>query len=278
MAKDLQVIKYEGDNTELFKRISADGLEPDARIVVPETHNAIFIKDGILMDTLQSGSYEIFEEKSKRKCKNVSVEVIYLSKTARLKVMWGTKTRFSFRDPETDVPVKVGAHGEFEVQISNPRKAYMVLIGAEDEYTVQDLKERLATRMLSKVEPAIAGAMRSGGLTFDRMSEHKDEIAQSVLPVLSKMFEEDYGLKMFSFTIASVVISDEDIAAIEDARKNVSHRAAGICPYCGAPYSAGDKFCSACGKPVSAKKACPKCGKLNEGGAKFCSDCGEKLD
>ena len=65
MAKDLQVIKYEGDNTELFKRISADGLEPDARIVVPETHNAIFIKDGILMDTLQSGSYEIFEEKSK---------------------------------------------------------------------------------------------------------------------------------------------------------------------------------------------------------------------
>ena len=278
MAKDLQVIKYEGDNTELFKRISADGLEPDARIVVPETHNAIFIKDGILMDTLQSGSYEIFEEKSKRKCKNVSVEVIYLSKTARLKVMWGTKTRFSFRDPETDVPVKVGAHGEFEVQISNPRKAYMVLIGAEDEYTVQDLKERLATRMLSKVEPAIAGAMRSGGLTFDRMSEHKDEIAQSVLPVLSKMFEEDYGLKMFSFTIASVVISDEDIAAIGDARKNVSHRAAGICPYCGAPYSAGDKFCSACGKPVSAKKACPKCGKLNEGGAKFCSACGEKLD
>ena len=274
MAKDLQVIKYEGDNTELFKRISADGLEPDARIVVPETHNAIFIKDGILMDTLQSGSYEIFEEKSKRKCKNVSVEVIYLSKTARLKVMWGTKTRFSFRDPETDVPVKVGAHGEFEVQISNPRKAYMVLIGAEDEYTVQDLKERLATRMLSKVEPAIAGAMRSGGLTFDRMSEHKDEIAQSVLPVLSKMFEEDYGLKMFSFTIASVVISDEDIAAIEEARKG-RHISAGICPYCGAPYSAGDKFCSACGKPVSAKKTCPKCGKLNEGGAKFCSACGE---
>ena len=275
MAKDLQVIKYEGDNTELFKRISADGLEPDARIVVPETHNAIFIKDGILMDTLQSGSYEIFEEKSKRKCKNVSVEVIYLSKTARLKVMWGTKTRFSFRDPETDVPVKVGAHGEFEVQISNPRKAYMVLIGAEDEYTVQDLKERLATRMLSKVEPAIAGAMRSGGLTFDRMSEHKDEIAQSVLPVLSKMFEEDYGLKMFSFTIASVVISDEDIAAIRAARAE-GRANAGLCPHCGAPYSAGDKFCAACGRPVGGK-LCKKCGKLNEDDANYCSSCGEKL-
>ena len=116
MAKELQVIKYEGDNTELFKRISAEGLEPDAKLVVPETHNAILIKDGVLMDTLNSGSYEIFDQSSRRKSKNVLVEVIYLSKTARLNVLWGTKSRFCFRDPETDVPVKVGAHGEFEVQ------------------------------------------------------------------------------------------------------------------------------------------------------------------
>ena len=52
MAKELQVIKYEGDNTELFKRISAEGLEPDAKLVVPETHNAILIKDGVLMLSL----------------------------------------------------------------------------------------------------------------------------------------------------------------------------------------------------------------------------------
>ena len=269
------VIKYTGDNTELFRRVPAENLDPDARIIVPETHNAIFIKDGILMDTLNSGSYEVFEDKSRRKCKNSAVEVIYLSKTARLKVMWGTKTRFDFRDPETDVPVKLGAHGEFEVQISKPRKAYMVLIGAEDQFTVQDLKERLSTRMMSKVEPAIARAMREGGISFDRVSEHKDEIARAVLPELSKMFEEDYGLKIFSFTIASVVISDEDIAAIRAARAE-GRANAGVCPHCGAPYSAGDKFCAACGRPVGGK-LCKKCGKLNDIGAKFCSDCGTKF-
>ncbi len=277
MSKEIQVIKYEGDNSELFKRISADGLDPEAKLIVPETHNAILIKDGVLMDTLNSGSYDIFEEKSAKKCRNVSVEVIFLSKTARLKVMWGTKTRFDFRDVETDVPVKVGAHGEFEVQISNPRKAYMVLIGAEKTFTVQDLKDRLAARMMSKVEPAIARAMRSGGITFDRMSEHKDEIAQSVLPVLSKMFEDDYGLKIFSFTIASVVISDEDIAAIEAARSG-GRKAAGVCACCGAPYREGDKFCSSCGSPLGGRKLCKNCGKLNEADALFCSSCGKKLD
>lgn len=274
MAKQIQVIRYDGDNTELFKRICADGLEPDAKLVVPETHNAILIKDGVLMDTLNSGSYDIFEEKSK-KCRNVSVEVIFLSKTARLKVMWGTKTRFDFRDPETDVPVKVGAHGEFEVQISNPRKAYMVLIGAENDFTVQDLKDRLSVRMMSKVEPAMARAMREGSISFDRISENKDVIAAAVLPELQKMFDEDYGLKVFSFTIASVVISDEDIAAIVAARA-AGRVAADVCPHCGAEYAAGARFCPSCGKPL-AGKLCKKCGKLNENGANFCSGCGAKL-
>ena len=53
MSKEIQVIKYEGDNSELFKRISADGLDPEAKLIVPETHNAILIKDGVLMDNAQ---------------------------------------------------------------------------------------------------------------------------------------------------------------------------------------------------------------------------------
>ncbi len=276
MARGPQIIKYDGDNTELFKRICADEMDPDAKVVVPETHNAILIKDGILMDTLNSGSYALSDDKSKRKRKNVSVEVIYLSKTAKLKVMWGTKTQFSFRDPETDVPIKVGAHGEFEVRISNPRKAYLELIGAEKEFTVQDLKDRLSMRMMNKVEPAIAGAMRSRGLTYDRMSEHKDEIAQSVLPELSAMFEDDYGLKIFSFTIGRVVISDEDIEAIEEARREGVKKER-FCPHCGAALCAGDKFCSSCGNSVADEKTCPSCGKKSGAGAKFCSGCGAKL-
>ncbi len=269
------IIKYTGDNSELFVRVPAEGLDADARIIVPETHNAIFIKDGVLMDTLNSGSYEVFADKSRKKCKNSAVEVIYLSKTARLKVLWGTKTMFDFRDPETDVPVKLGAHGEFEVQISNPRKAYMVLIGAADRFTVQDLKDRLSVRMLSKAEPAIARAMRAGGLSFDRVGEHKDEISAAVLPELSKMFEDDYGLRLFSFTIASIVISEEDVAAVRAARSQAKLNA-GTCPHCGAPCSAGDRFCAACGLPLGGKQ-CKKCGKLNEAEAKFCSGCGARL-
>lgn len=225
MAKIQQFVKYEGNNDELFVKVSADALNYDAKLIVPETHNAILLKDGVMMDTLNSGSYDIFDSKHKKKTESITVDVIYMSKTAKLKVNWGTKTQFNFRDTETDVPIKVGAHGEFEVQICNPRKAYLELIGADKTYSVEKLKERLAMRMMSEVEPAIARAMREQRITYDRMGEHKKEISQSVLPVLSKMFEEEYGLKMFSFTIANVMIAEEYVKAIEAARAEVKRKA-----------------------------------------------------
>ena len=159
MAKIQQFVKYEGNNEELFVKVSADALNYDAKLIVPETHNAILLKDGVMMDTLNSGSYDIFDSKHKKKTESITVDVIYMSKTAKLKVNWGTKTQFNFRDTETDVPIKVGAHGEFEVQICNPRKAYLELIGADKTYSVEKLKERLAMRMMSEVEPDCACAV-----------------------------------------------------------------------------------------------------------------------
>ena len=220
-----KVITYDGNNEELFKRFSVTDLPADAKIIVPETHNAILLKDGMMMDTLNSGSYDIFDSKKKKHDPNITVEVIYMSKTAKLKVNWGTRTQFDLRDTETDVPIKVGAHGEFEVQICNPRKAYLELIGVKGNFNVDELKERLSMRMMSKIEPAIAQTMREKNLSYDRMSEHKDEIAQSVLKVLSKMFEEEYGLRMFSFTLANVLISPESIQAIENARQAKKQKA-----------------------------------------------------
>ncbi|MCD8372077.1 MAG: SPFH domain-containing protein [Clostridia bacterium] len=277
MAKKIRYIKYDGNNSELFVKLSPVGLDADTKIIVPETHNAIILKDGVLMETLNSGSYDIFKEKAKSKWKGVVVDIIYLSKTAKLKVLWGTKSQFSFRDEETDLPLKVGAHGEMEVQIGNPRKAYMELIGADKTFTTENLKERLSMRLLGKIEPAIAAAVKELNLTYDRINEHKDEISQAVLPAVSKLYEEDYGLKVFSFTIGSVVISPEDISKIEEAREKISATEA-VCPSCGAALSAGDKFCPECGAAIyPVKKECPFCGKKNTAKAKFCSGCGRKL-
>ncbi|MDG6220686.1 MAG: zinc-ribbon domain-containing protein, partial [Candidatus Thermoplasmatota archaeon] len=50
-----------------------------------------------------------------------------------------------------------------------------------------------------------------------------------------------------------------------------------FCPHCGAQLPQGAKFCSGCGKPVSAGNKCPKCGADVAQGAKFCSGCGNQM-
>lgn len=48
-----------------------------------------------------------------------------------------------------------------------------------------------------------------------------------------------------------------------------------ICPGCGHALSSGDRFCPACGQPVSVK--CPGCGESVQETDAYCSHCGRHL-
>ncbi len=218
-----KMFKYQGNNKELFmKQCMDNGYDTNAVIIVPDTHNALIVKDGRMDSVLESGSHQIFETKKSLfglvtvKDKSVhTVDVIYMSKTYKLKVLWGTTTKFDLRDPITDVPVKIGACGEFTVQICDPKKAYLELIGSESNYTEEKLKNYLAAELLNEVEPAIARVMRQKNLSYTDFSEYKKEIGGAVFEALAPWFEQSYGLKLFNFIISSVMFSEEDKKRIE---------------------------------------------------------------
>ncbi|MFQ5574786.1 MAG: zinc-ribbon domain-containing protein, partial [Terriglobia bacterium] len=53
---------------------------------------------------------------------------------------------------------------------------------------------------------------------------------------------------------------------------------AGTCANCGQAYTAADKFCAGCGRPLGVTGLqCPKCSAKVRKGDKFCESCGEKL-
>lgn len=308
------VIKYEGDNTRLFEKISVDCLDYDARIIVPETHNAIIIKDGQMMNTLESGDHPIFDALLGKKYGSRTVDIIFMSKTARLKLLWGTKTRFTFRDPYTDMPYCAGANGEFEIQIGDPRKAYLRLFGSDKNFTVENLKERLSGRMVAAAEPIMARYINEQNCEYFRLTEMKDRLAAEVYPVIAAMFGDDYGIKLFSFTIAEIAAGEEYAAEIEAERKRRRERAEkradsedeekrqmlredrdwerqkyimdmknaqndkylDVTREIGWEKSAsGGTFCSGCGtKCTPSDRFCPNCGKSLVPTAAVCPECG----
>lgn len=218
------VVTFTGSNDDLLERKSVSNLDLSAKIIVPESHYAILIKDGQLFNTLGAGKHNIFDEKSEKKNKSLTVEVIYLSKTYKLKGNWGTRARIVHRDPETDIRYSVGARGEFELQISNPKKVYLELIGVEKDFTLERLHDHIISRVSSEVERELAGVLNEINFSYDDVENQRNQLAKAVLPELSKMLDEEYGLKVFSFTCDVINIRDEEKAAIEEKKKQLKEK------------------------------------------------------
>jgi len=281
-------------NDDIFVRVPCTNLGVNARLVVDDTHQAMLIKDGVLMETLSGGDYPIFDKSvglfRTEKVGSFRVDVIFISKTAKLRTFWGTRDRADYTDPLTGLPVKVGASGEFEVRVENARKFYMEVIGADKHFTVGDLKERLQGRLIGVMESAFGNLVKEKNISFCRLGEHKTEIADAIFPILKKLFSEEYGLELTSFILSRVVISEEERENIERELDRLAYSekvqngellevaSTRFCIECGEELKEGAKFCSNCGVRVEEKKICEDCGSENVLGAKFCRYCGKKFE
>ena len=291
-------VKCVGGNDVLFRKIEASDCDSKTTIIVPETHNAIIIKDGIALETLSSGRHKIFDKNNAydKKVEDITeeIEVIYISKTAKLNILWGTTDRYDMRDPVTGTSIKLGASGELELQVSNPRKAYLELIGQNEKFSVDDLKMRLQGRLLAEVQFQLANIMKDKNLSFDRLGEVLLPISNEILPHIQDLFEKDYGLRVFSFTISRVLIDENEVDKINKSKSEQMARRfkkeeedtkylreMDLKKLEREDYAKYLEVCRIVGWPTEKKDAkageCPNCGVKLPAAAKFCPVCGTEI-
>lgn len=209
------IIKNEAGNDVLFWRSPVETLDKKSQVLVRATDVALFEKNGELLELKEGGLYPVFNKNSifsdflNTKEKEVSIDLIYMSKTAKLIVRWGSLKQLDLIDPKYNVPLKVGAHGEYEVQINNPRKFYLELVGREDNFSIDDLRKRLQSRILSFIEPEVDKYMKKEKETYLNISAQKAGIQENIYNSIRKFFADEYGLKIFSFTLSNIFLNQE---------------------------------------------------------------------
>ena len=275
-----EIVKFTGNNAELFCRESADELHANAQVIVPETHCVLLIKDGVVSEALQPGRHDIFDTENglfrlKKDSDVASVDFVFVSKTAKLPMLWGTSTPIRTRDPITDVPVSIGINGELEFRVKTPKQFYLELVGADTEYSVDKLKRRLQSRLMSVVEPTVAAIMREDRISYTEFTENKGRISDRLKDKLDEFFASEYGLELCSFAVGGAIISEADITAIERKRNELGVGTK-VCAACGAIAVGGAKFCPECGASLT-EGFCSHCGAKLEPNAKFCAQCGKKV-
>lgn len=135
----ISVIKYEGDNQTFVWKHPIEDFNMGSQLIVHESQEAVFFLNGQALDLFGPGRHTLETENLpvlKKICdlptgkqNPFHAEVYFINKTVQMGIKWGTDSRVRFIEPNTGIPLDIGASGEMNLQVSDSRKLLIKLVG-----------------------------------------------------------------------------------------------------------------------------------------------------
>ncbi|MDE7182408.1 MAG: SPFH domain-containing protein [Clostridia bacterium] len=203
------------NNSQLLERFTIEKIKPNMVAIVPPTHSALVIKNGSVTDMCSAGEVKLCDS-------NVtsvrSLVVLYISKTVKLTLRWGTQQhqRFEYVDPKIGKPVSVGAFGVMDIRVSDPRQFYEELVAGSQSFSVEELQNRIRTRVVDDVIREISNTLRDKKVSYVDFNASKYEIQSQVQRELSQRFIGYFGFEVCDFIIENINLPEEQEREIKD--------------------------------------------------------------
>ena len=218
------IIKYEGDNETLVWKHPIEDFNLGSQLIVHESQEAIFFRDGQALDLFGPGRYTLETQQLPILEKLYQLptdtegtfhsEVYFVNLATQMGIKWGTDSKVRLFDPMTGMHVELGASGEFSVRVVNSRKLLLKLVGTTGELRQEQLlggngKGLFRALVMTQVKSCLAAAIRENAINIleidERLAELSEALRQRINPKLS-----EYGLEMPEFYVSRVVTPDDD--------------------------------------------------------------------
>ena len=220
------IIKYEGDNETLVWKHPIEDFNWGSQLIVHESQEAIFFRDGQALDLFGAGRYTLETQQLPLLEKLYKLptdtegtfhsEVYFINKVVQMAIKWGTPEKVRFIDPLTGVPLELGASGELNLRVSDSRKLLLKLVGTMQGIAWGD-GEGMAKSLQASFRPLIANAVKTNlsavikdnAIDILEVDEKLDLISANLRDKLLPGFEE-YGLTIPQFYVTNVVLPEND--------------------------------------------------------------------
>ncbi len=223
------VIKYEGNNQTFVWKHPIEDLNLGSQLIVHESQEAIFFRDGQALDLFPAGRYtlstqnlpvlqELYKLPSNADTFFHS-EVYFINKTVQMGIKWGTDSKVRFFDPATGLHLEIGACGQFNLKVSDSRRLLLKLVGTAEEFTQADvidggyaLKPTIAkfkALIMTKVKSHLARIIKENSINILEIDEHLDTISERLRDTINENLT-DYGLVMPEFFVTTIMTPDDD--------------------------------------------------------------------
>jgi hypothetical protein len=233
------VVKYEGDNNTFVWKHPVEDFNIGSQLIVHESQEAIFFRDGQTLDLFPSGRYtletqniplisEVYNTQLEPKGMFHS-EVYFINMTTQMGIKWGTDSKVRLFDPATKIPIEIGARGEFNIRVLDSRRLLLRLVGtaggldrsallvsgynmdadgsgASDvsPYTAEpsssQTKGYFRSFIMTRVKSYLARTIKESGINILEIDEHLDELSDA-LKIRVNEGLEGYGLIIPEFFV-----------------------------------------------------------------------------
>lgn len=219
------IIKYEGDAETLVWKHPIEDFNYGSQLIVHESQEAIFFKDGQALDLFGAGRYTLETQQLPLLEKIYKLptdtegtfhsEVYYINLATIMGVKWGTDSKVRMFDPASGLHVEIGACGEFNIRVVNSRKLLLKLVGTTGSLKQDQIlgmgngKGYFRAMIMTQVKSYLAQAIKSCGINILEVDERLLELSNDLRERLNG-YLEDYGLEMPEFFVSRVMTPDDD--------------------------------------------------------------------
>ena len=221
MARIFDVVEYPKEmSDEIVHRFPETGvadLRIGSQIIVRESQNVVFMRDGRALDVLGPGRHTIttanipllvdlvgkaFGERTP-----FTAEVFYVSMKEFADRKWGTPQPIIVRNPGVGLGVALlQGFGTYSFKVADPQQFVTQIVGAQGYYRTGDIENRLRTMLLSKLQDLL-GETTASKSVLDLIGL-TDELSSGVRAKAQDDFKA-IGLQLISFYIGNLKPSEK---------------------------------------------------------------------
>ncbi len=217
--KIFDVIKYEGDNNVLVWKFPGEDFTTLSQLIVHESQEAIFFKDGKALDLFGAGRYTLHSQNIPliRKIVNLPFngespfhcEVYFVNKVVSMDVKWGTEKPISIQDPKYKIILPISVQGQFAVQVLDSRQFVLSLVGTIAKFDQNTLMSYFRGILMMNIKDYIVRQFTDRNLSFLEIQGNLKTISDGIETTVVKEFQK-YGLKLINFNVMDISPSEND--------------------------------------------------------------------
>ena len=229
----VDVLKFNSDASILAWKYPNSELATWSQLIVNESQEAIFMKNGQIADVFGPGRYVLSTDNIPilqsiinlpfGRRSPFSAEVWFINRAFSLDIKWGTTTPIQIQDPKYGVFVPMRAFGQFGIQIEDSRRFLTKLVGTMPFFNSKTLTDYFKGLYVTRVKDRLSSCLVKSKISILEINSHLDEISSELSEQLRKEFAE-YGIHVASFFVNDISVPEND-PAVKQLKAALAKRA-----------------------------------------------------